>query len=187
MTKRTSKKAQKGNVKDKHIKKIMPKKKPPKSEKENTSMFKCIEADRIKDKLKLRQFIDWYALPKDERRPKTHLQFCDVFGVSKDTLTDWKKLPKFYDELKLVRDVIFRKYSSDVFYGGLVRSAKMGNPKAAEIFAKMFEGFSEKLRVEDETPQKTFTQEEKDQIAHALKNIGLAEILKINSPDDNEE
>lgn len=45
------------------------------------------------------EFLEWLALPKRLRQPKTQKAFAKKIGVHQDTLTDWKRLPNFLDRV----------------------------------------------------------------------------------------
>ena len=75
---------------------------------------------------------------------------------------------------------------SSVYYG-LIKRAKTGDPKAVELAASLFEGYKKNIAVEDLTPERIITDKEKAQIEHALKNIGLATIIKNNEVVEDEE
>jgi len=55
------------------------------------------------------QFVKWTALPSVLRKPQTQRDLSKEFRVDEDTLTNWKKREKFWDE---VRDEM-RKYFQD--------------------------------------------------------------------------
>jgi len=119
------------------------KKRSEKSENTGTELFKYLDDTRIVEKAILRNFVDWFAIPKSLRRPKTMSEFAKQFGVSKDTLTDWTKLSGFYDEVGFILDR-FIKYTPDVVYGGWVKPAMNGNTKAADSYMAYFKGFKQK-------------------------------------------
>lgn len=39
--------------------------------------------------------IQWLALPKSKRKPKTQIQLADQLGVTDEAITKWKRDPKF--------------------------------------------------------------------------------------------
>ena len=144
-----------------------------------TISFKFVQADKIRDPLKLLAFIEWLAMPTQERGLKTQKEFATEIGVNVDTLADWKKLLGFWDEVSIHRTQYFRKYTSAVCYG-LTQRAKTGDPRAVELFLSIFENYKKNIKVEDITPARIITDEEKLKIGKALKNIGLASIIKNN-------
>jgi hypothetical protein len=144
---------------------------------EKNKSFKFIQADSIRDPLKLLSFIEWLSIPPQERNLKTQQELAIKIGVSVDTLTDWKKLLGFWDEVAIYRSQYFRKYTSGVNYA-LAQKAKTGNPKAVELFMSLFEGYKQKIGVEKYETTREITDEEKDKIDKALKNIGLASIIE---------
>lgn len=53
------------------------------------------------------RFIQWLALPKAERRPKSQRELATVLGVHESTLSDWKHLPEFIDDVNaLARQMV---------------------------------------------------------------------------------
>ena len=154
------------------IKKITPK--TPKIEKSN--LFKFIDTSKIRNPLNLLEFIEWCAKPPQDRIPKTQNEVAMKLGIDINTLSEWKKRVRFWDEVSIYRDQYFRKFTSSIYYG-LVQRAKTGDPKAVELCASLFENYKKGVKVEDITPERIITDEEKAKIDHALKNIGLASII----------
>jgi hypothetical protein len=68
----------------------------------------------------------WLALPKKDRKPKTMGLLAESLGVDPMTLTRWKKLDGFMDE---VRQVIRSELQDDLseIYSALRREAKTGS------------------------------------------------------------
>lgn len=164
--------------KKKDIEKV-PNKHSENSEKLEVNLFKFIDASRIVEKDKLLSFVKWFGIPKEVRKLKTQSEFATAFGLNIDTLTSWKKIVGFYDEVEIYHLNEMKRFMADVGMA-IVKSAKKGNPKSAELYLKYYMDWSEKIRVKDETPERIITDEEKVQIDHALKNIGLATIIKNN-------
>ena len=123
-----------------------------KSENKGSFKFRYIDVSGIKELHKLLMFIQWIAIPRDEKGVKTHTEFARRFGVSKDTLTDWKKLPHFWKEVDLYRDPFFHSKVSEYMYGQ-VKSAIKGNPQSAKLLLQKYEGFREGTRVEEVSPE----------------------------------
>ena len=158
------------------------------SEKSEENLFKFIDANRIVEKDKLLSFIKWFGVPREIRRIKTQSEFASTFGVSIDTLTSWKKLAGFYNEVEVYHFNEMKRFMADVGYG-IVKAAKKGNPRAQELYFKMYLNWNEKLKVEDTTLPHIITEEQRAKIEFALKNIGLATIIEHDheGEDDNSE
>ncbi|KKU04263.1 MAG: hypothetical protein UY39_C0019G0002 [Candidatus Kaiserbacteria bacterium GW2011_GWC2_49_12] len=157
---------------------------------EKPKLFRLLDASRVHNPLILLEFVRWNVVPQNARAefnlPVLHTDFAKKYGVSTDTLTNWKRLPFFWDEVALHRNNDFRRFTSDVYYG-LTKRAMTGDPRAVELFAKLFEGFSDKIRVEDETPPKELLPDEIAKVKHALYNIGLKAVIKANEPENPDE
>ena len=157
---------------------------------EKPMMFRFLDSSRVQTPLTLLGFVRWNVVPESERGhfglPPLQKDFAQIHGVSPDTLSNWKRLSGFWDEVALHRNNDFRRFTSEVYYG-LVKRAITGDPRAVELFAKLFEGYSEKVRVENETPPKELSPEEIEKVKHALYNIGLKTIIKENKPDNPDE
>lgn len=136
--------------------------------------FQFIDTTGLKEIMVLRKFVNWFSVIKDARRPRLHGEFAKENGVSIDTLTDWKKLKGFFDEVKLAGLVSNRNFSPEVI-GGILRAAKKGNPASQKLWLQYFEGFTDKVEFEDKTPNK-LTPEERKELAKALINGGLATV-----------
>lgn len=53
------------------------------------------------------QFIAWLALPKAQRKPKLQRDYAKLIGVDEGTLSDWKRLPGFMDDVNaLARELV---------------------------------------------------------------------------------
>ncbi len=148
--------------------------------------FKFVQTDKIRYPLKLLDFIEWLAIPPVERQLKTQQELAIEIGVNVDTLTDWKKLFGFWDEVAIHRNQYFRKYTTSICYG-LVQRAKTGDPRAVELFLTIFENYKKNIAVENLTPERIITVKEKAMINYALKNIGLASIIELNNYTEESE
>jgi len=160
-------------------------KKEEKSEKKKQKLFHFIGEDAVKYPVQLLDFIRWIAIPREVRTPKTQGEYAKVSNVNPDTLSKYKNIIGFWDEVARYRSTAFRKWTSDVYYG-LVKRAKGGTAREVELFAKLFENFSEKVRVQDELPAEILDPKEVEQIAKALENIGLKNIIKMNAFEEGE-
>lgn len=157
------------------------------STKQETSLFKFIDATNIPEKQKLLQYTRWIALPKKLREPETQTAFAEKCGISRETLSNWKLLTGFWDEVDHYTDKYLRSHAADLYYALIVNAKKTGDPRAIKLYAQKVQGWSEKVRVHDETPETELDAELKQQIAHAIHNIGLATIKKKYDNDNDED
>lgn len=79
------------------------------------------------------EFVRFSATPRALREVKTQEMFAKKFGVSPDTLSDWKKLPGF---AALIRHEILAREKSDLpeVINALREKAKEGNPGAIRLW-----------------------------------------------------
>ena len=158
---------------------------PKKPNKNKVSLFRFVKADAIKEKGKLLQFIKWYSIPKEVKDIKTQDQFAKQIGLGADTVSNWKNLEGFYEEVEVYHFNVMKRFLNDVGMG-MVKAAKNGNAKAMELFYEVYMKWSRKLMLEDVTPERIITDEEKLKIDHALKNIGLAQIISDDEDFEDE-
>lgn len=150
------------------------------------AMFKFIDASRLVNPDKLLMFVKWYAIPKEVRKIKTMSEFALSCGIGRETLHDWKNLPGFYDEVAIYHFNEMQRFMSDVGYA-VVNSAKRGSAKSQELFFKIYMKWSDKIRVEDETPERVILDDEQKKIDNALKNIGLATVIRNNDKKNEDQ
>ena len=61
---------------------------------------------RVKLTAEYSEFIKFCATPRALRRTKTQGDFARIFGLSPDSLTDWKKIPGFDESVrKIIRQM----------------------------------------------------------------------------------
>lgn len=89
----------------------------------------------------------WLALPKRNRKPKTHGELAAHLGVDITTLTRWKKLEGFAGEVrKLIRDNLEDELSE--IYGALKREAKAGSYQHIKLALELVGDYTETTRHE---------------------------------------
>lgn len=144
--------------------------------------FKYINPVGVRDPLKLLDFINWSAIPKGLKSPKTQREFALKFGLDEDTLTKWKTIPLFWDEVSRIRGNNFRRFTSDIYYA-LVKKALTGNVPAIKLFAQLFEGFSESISVRKQSVSavvtNTVTDQQKKEVDRLLR-LGYLAIVEYN-------
>lgn len=155
---------------------IPPPKKTDIADKKAKTLFKHLDDTGIEQPDKLLVFIRWYALPRQLRKPETQEKLSEKIGIHKDTFANWKRRAGFWDEVGFYTNLHFRSHAPDVFYALVQHAKKTGDPRAVKLFAQLFEGWSEKIRTEDETKETELDEELKKQITHAIHNIGLSVI-----------
>jgi len=79
------------------------------------------------------EFVRFCATPRILREIKTQREFADKFGVSEDTLTDWKKIPEFLDR---VHQIILEREQEGLpdVINALRNEAETGDPSAVRLW-----------------------------------------------------
>ena len=98
------------------------------------------------------QFIEWLALPSDLRSPKTQTELALQLGVDAGTLSDWKKLPGFHDEVRKRVNELVKDEHADVGHA-MITSAKSGDVPAQKLSFEYIQEWSEKTRHDVTTTQ----------------------------------
>lgn len=138
---------------------------------QDTKIFKYVSPVGVKDPLKLLEFIRWTAVPTKYKDIKTQGELAKEIGIDETTLSRWKWLEFFWDEVASIRDQEFRRFSTKVAYQGIVEPAFNGNHMAAKLFFQKFEGFSEKVTLDKPIP--ATDDSENEELKTALRNMGF--------------
>lgn len=157
------------------------------ADKKVKSLFKFLDDSGVEQPDKLLVFVRWFGLPRKLRKPETQEKLGEKIGIHKDTFANWKRRAGFWKEVSLYSNNYFLSHAPDVYYALVQYAIRTGDPSAVKLYAQRFEGWSEKIRTEDETPEKELDPELKSSISLAIKNIGLASILKNYEQSDIEE
>jgi hypothetical protein len=100
------------------------------------------------------EFVYWLATPIDLREIKTQEDFAAKIGVTKDTLTNWKKREGFQDLLMDTIKSNFRERSASVLRAVERRAHASGGNQDAALFFKVTgmikDGSELKLGIDDE-------------------------------------
>jgi len=94
------------------------------------------------------EFIAWIALPEEFRSPKTQGELAKKFGVCQDTLSDWKKIASFWDQVKAERQRWGKERTPNVILGLYKKAVKEGNAAEAKLWLQYIEGWTEKKDIE---------------------------------------
>lgn len=104
------------------------------------------------------EFLDFLAAPKT-LRGMTQQEFAQKIQVSAQTLSEWKKLDGFMEELlRKIRNNA-KDDAADIV-GALADKAKKGDPSAIKLWLQFAVGWSEKL---------SHQIQEKQQITYVIK------------------
>ena len=91
----------------------------------------------VKDLGGFLKFIDWIATPQYLREPKFQKDFAELIGVHEDTLTDWKKHPKFSLLLQSKISIWIRERVPDVIGALYETASSKGESKDVELFLRL--------------------------------------------------
>jgi len=83
------------------------------------------------------QFAHWMSTPIQFREPEFQRDFAVQIGVSEDTLTDWKKHPKFWPLVQSLISVWIKERIPDVVGGLYENVLKVGNAKEVELYLRL--------------------------------------------------
>ncbi len=155
------------------------------ADKKTKSLFKHLDVSGIEQPDKLLDFVRWYALPRQLRNPETQEKLSEKIGIHKDTFANWKRRAGFWAEVDVYTNSYFRSHAPDIYYALVQYAKKTGDPRAVKLYAQLFQGWSEKVRTQDETPESPLDEELKAQITHAIHNIGLAVIKEKYEEDED--
>ncbi len=94
-----------------------------------------------------RRFMEWLAMPSDMRLPLTQGQLARELKMDDGTLSDWKHIPGFYDEVnKLVDEHFADDYAPIV--ESFKREARNGSYQHQKTYFEMLGKYLPKQQVE---------------------------------------
>ena len=93
------------------------------------------------------QFIEWLSLPSSARNPKTQLQLAIRLGVDAATLSDWKRAPQLWEQVRRLVDKRVKEDHADVM-AAVVRGAKKANVQAQKLYLEYIQNWTEGRRHE---------------------------------------
>ncbi|XOB46640.1 MAG: hypothetical protein ACKKMV_00435 [Candidatus Nealsonbacteria bacterium] len=77
-----------------------------------------------------KKFVVWMSVFEGIREPKTQEEFAKKFGVSKDTLTDWKKRDDFWNAVETEGKKWGREKTTNImnkFYATIMQKGESAN------------------------------------------------------------
>lgn len=182
MTKKPSRKAQKSTVKAENIKK----------DPDTKETKKRHTPEGIVKDAEYHAFVEWIGKPSWEREPKSQKDLAILLRVEEATLSDWKRRKGFWDLVEKKQKKLFAEKNGDVL-GALYRNIlSKGGGKDVLVWLQYVMSFNPKVRIDDTTPlSRKITKEEQLEVAKALKNVGLASVIKnsevVEETDDDDD
>ena len=106
------------------------------------------------------EFINFITLPRVMRHEvigvETQEEFCELFKVDKGTLSKWKKIPGFWEDVTEIRKALFRERSADVLLSLEAKCLNPGSVTGADVrvYLTAIGEYQERHEVENElSPQ----------------------------------
>jgi len=109
------------------------KQKTPKQSKNKTRQ-------KLRHQYEYADFVQWIALPKSLRSPKTQRELAKKFGVGEDTLSEWKNREDFWNEVEKKRKSWGKERTPNVLMGLYTRAIKSGDPQSVRLWYEIVEG-----------------------------------------------
>lgn len=92
-------------------------------------------------------YLDWLALPRSLRTPKTKQEYAELIKISRMGLWKWEQLPGFDDERRQ-RIKCWQRESTPEIIDKLKDKALTGDVSAVKTWLEWVEGMESKLQVE---------------------------------------
>ena len=82
-------------------------------------------------------------------RIKTNDEFAQNFDISRDTLTDWQRLPRFGDDIRNTIDkTVLRTYKSAIDHNFTMKTLEEADASRVKLWKQLYEGWTEKGEIE---------------------------------------
>ena len=138
--------------------------------------------DTIKKKQEYLMFVEWMGLPAPERVPKEQKELAVKMGVEEATLSDWKRVDGFWDNVRNERKKWAKDRTSNVLMGLYRKAIKDGNAAEVKLFLQYAGEFVEEVKLIQE---KEYSVSQVKEVRIILENAGFTIVPKINTPDIN--
>jgi hypothetical protein len=79
------------------------------------------------------EFVERLSLPSSARNPKTQRELAKQLGVDAATLSDWKRFPDLWEQVRKRVDERVKEDHADVV-SAVVEAAKGGNVQAQKLY-----------------------------------------------------
>jgi hypothetical protein len=83
------------------------------------------------------KFVENQATPLEMREFKTQKEFALHFGLSEDTLTDWKKKPEFWQIFRQIVGIKIQEGLPDVLCGLYHRASELAEPPVVAMYLQL--------------------------------------------------
>ena len=121
-----------------------------------------------------RTFLEWLALPSWERTPVTQGLFAKEIGVHESTLSDWKRLPGFEDELHSMIRARLGDALPDVV-GAFKGEAKKGQFQHQRMYFEMLGWYVPKIAPTDPKGENEYSGGAKDVLLSRLARLAASD------------
>jgi len=123
--------------------------------------------EKIIKKQEFQEFIEWISLPASIREPKTQKELASKLGIDNATLSDWKKVEGFWEEVKKRRKNWVQEKISNILLGVYGKALK-GDVNAAKLLLEYAGEFIERKEFKHYIEEE-LSEEEKEEIKKALE------------------
>lgn len=94
----------------------------------------CEIVENVQKVAEFMEYVQWLATPRQLRKQKTQKEFADFIGVSQDTLSDWKRHPKFWPLVQKFTSQWIRERVPDVINGLYSNACAEGKANDVKMF-----------------------------------------------------
>jgi hypothetical protein len=130
---------------------------------------KIKQSKQLRHQYEFADFVQWIAMPKALRSPKTQRELAVHFGVGEDTLSEWKQRADFWNLVDEQQKAWGRERTPNVLLALHNRAVKTGDPRAVRLWYEIVEG----KRFNDKAPEIICTSCEKYRELEALSDEEL--------------
>jgi len=123
--------------------------------------------EEIRKQAEFWRFIKWISLPADLREPKTQKELAKELEVDYATLSDWKKVEGFWEEVRKLRKEWIQDKVSNILLGVYGKALK-GDVNAAKLLLEYAGEFIERKEFKHYIEEE-LSEEEKEEIKKALE------------------